>query len=55
MTRYREICTDVAEQISRGDLRPGDELAGVRDLARQWDTTPTTVSRAQRDLAAPDC
>lgn len=52
MTRYREICTDVAEQISRGDLQPGAELAGVRELARQWDTTATTVSRAQRDLAA---
>ncbi len=51
VTRYREICADVADQISRGDLRPGDELAGVRELARQWDTTASTVSRAQRELA----
>jgi molybdate-binding protein len=52
VTRYREICAELAGRISSGALRPGDELAGVRDLARQWDTTPTTVSRAQRDLAA---
>lgn len=52
MTGYRVICTELAGRISSGDLRPGDELPGVRELARRWDTTPTTVSRAQRDLAA---
>lgn len=52
MARYREICASVAELIRAGELAPGAELAGVRDLARQWGTTPTTVSRAQRDLAA---
>ncbi|WP_188188440.1 substrate-binding domain-containing protein [Nonomuraea sp. SYSU D8015] len=51
MTRYREICTDLAHQISAGTLHPGDELPGVRDLAQQWHTTASTVSRAQRRLA----
>lgn len=51
MTRYREICADLAQRISAGTLHPGDELPGVRDLAEQWHTTTSTVSRAQRRLA----
>jgi len=51
VTRYREICADLAHQISAGTLHPGDELPGVRDLAQQWHTTASTVSRAQRQLA----
>jgi molybdate-binding protein len=51
VTRYREICADLARRISSQDLHPGDELPGVRELARQWQTTPSTVSRAQRRLA----
>ncbi|TMR24769.1 GntR family transcriptional regulator [Nonomuraea turkmeniaca] len=51
MTRYREICTDLAHRIGAGALHPGDELPGVRDLAQQWHTTASTVSRAQRRLA----
>ncbi|GAA1608553.1 hypothetical protein GCM10009733_000850 [Nonomuraea maheshkhaliensis] len=51
MTRYREICSDLAHQISAGTLHPGDELPGVRELAQQWRTTASTVSRAQRRLA----
>ncbi|RVX46685.1 molybdate-binding protein [Nonomuraea polychroma] len=51
MTRYREICIDLAHRISAGTLHPGDELPGVRDLAQQWHTTASTVSRAQRRLA----
>lgn len=51
MTRYREICTDLAERIDAGDLAAGAELPAVRELAQQFGTTATTVSRAQRELA----
>lgn len=51
MTRYREICTALARRAGSGDLCPGDELPGVRELAREWGTTASTVSRAQRHLA----
>jgi putative molybdopterin biosynthesis protein len=51
VTRYREICTDFAQRINAGTLHPGDELPGVRELAQQWHTTASTVSRAQRLLA----
>jgi molybdate-binding protein len=51
VTGYRDICAELAGRISAGDLRPGDELPGVRELARQWGTAASTVSRAQRELA----
>ena len=51
MTRYREICLDLAHRIDAGELRPGDELPAVRELARRWRCTASTVSRAQRQLA----
>jgi len=48
---YRDICAELATRISAGELRPGDELPGVRELARQWGTAASTVSHAQRELA----
>jgi len=51
MTRYREIGEGLARQVLAGDLNPGDELPGIRELGRQWSTTASTASRAQRALA----
>ena len=51
MTRYREIGEDLARRVLAGDLVPGDELPGIRELGRQWSTTASTASRAQRALA----
>lgn len=51
MTRYREICTDLAGRIGTGELAPGTELPAVRELAHRFDTTASTVGRAQRELA----
>lgn len=51
MTRYREICADLAGRIRAGELAEGDELPGVRELATRFRTTASTVSRAQRALA----
>lgn len=51
MTRYRAICTDLAGRISAGDLAAGAELPAVRELALRFDTTASTVGRAQRALA----
>jgi molybdate-binding protein len=51
VSRYRDICADLAQRVESGELAPGTELPGVRDLARRWDTTASTVSRAQRELA----
>jgi putative molybdopterin biosynthesis protein len=51
MTRYREIGEELARRVLAGDLVPGDELPGIRELGRQWTTTASTASRAQRALA----
>jgi molybdate-binding protein len=48
---YREICAELATRISAGELGPGAELPGIRELARQWGTAASTVNHAQRELA----
>ncbi|TQM13739.1 substrate-binding domain-containing protein [Pseudonocardia kunmingensis] len=51
MTRYREICADLAGRIGDGDLAEGAELPGVRELAQRFGTTASTIGRAVRTLA----
>ena len=43
---YQEIAESLRRRIAAGELRAGDKLPPVRHLARQWDCTPGTVSRA---------
>jgi molybdate-binding protein len=54
VTRYREICADLAGRIGSGDLAEGAELPGVRELAQRFGTTASTVGRAIRALAEAD-
>ncbi|MHA6619100.1 substrate-binding domain-containing protein [Pseudonocardia sp. DLS-67] len=51
MTRYREICAELAGRIGTGDLDEGAELPGVREMAHRFDTTASTIGRAVRTLA----
>jgi molybdate-binding protein len=51
VTRYREICADLAGRIGDGDLAEGAELPGVRELAQRFGTTASTIGRAVRTLA----
>jgi molybdate-binding protein len=51
VTRYREICADLAGRISAGDLQEGTEHPGVRELALRFGSTSSTVGRAERALA----
>jgi molybdate-binding protein/DNA-binding transcriptional regulator YhcF (GntR family) len=48
---YQEIAESLRRQIAAGELKPGDKLPPVRDMARQWNCTPGTVSRAYTQLA----
>lgn len=48
---YEQIAETLRLQIAQGDLEPGQRLPSVRDMARQWDCTPSTVSRAYAILA----
>jgi len=47
---YQEIAESVRQRIVAGELKPGDRLPPVREMARQWGCTPGTVSRAYAQL-----
>ncbi|GAA5116153.1 substrate-binding domain-containing protein [Pseudonocardia adelaidensis] len=51
MTRYREICAELAGRIGAGELAEGAELPGVREMAQRFGTTASTIGRAVRTLA----
>ena len=47
---YRQIIEQAKFAIARGDLRPGDRLPTVRQLAVDLSINPNTVIRAYREL-----
>jgi len=47
---YRQLVTQVVLAIISGDLRPGDRLPSVRDLARRYALHPNTISAGYRQL-----
>lgn len=49
---YKQIALAIRDQIARGDLRPGDNLPTVRELAHQLTINPNTVVRAYNLLGA---
>ncbi|MEW6569232.1 MAG: substrate-binding domain-containing protein [Chloroflexota bacterium] len=49
---YRKIADSIRRQIERGQLKPGDRLPSVRQMAARWGCTLGTVQRAYRELAA---
>ena len=48
---YQQIAESVRREILYGNLRPGDRLPPVRDMAAHWHCTPGTVQRAYKELA----
>ena len=48
---YQEIAESIRRRIAAGDLKPGDRLPPIREMAQQWTCTPGTVNRAYRELA----
>ena len=51
MARYLQVSSAIAVDIESGTPGPGDELPSVREAARRYDTTATTIGRAYRLLA----
>jgi molybdate-binding protein/DNA-binding transcriptional regulator YhcF (GntR family) len=47
---YQEIAEALRRRIASGELQPGDKLPPVREMARRWNCTPGTVSRAYAQL-----
>lgn len=48
--RYKVIADRVASLIERGTFHPGDRLPSVRELARDWEASITTIQEAYRQL-----
>lgn len=51
MTRYLDICREIAARVVAGELGVGAELPSIRELADQQHTTASTVGRSYRHLA----
>lgn len=49
---YRQIAEQLRRLVSAGQLRPGDGLPSVRDVAAAHAINPMTVSRAYSQLEA---
>lgn len=47
---YEQLVLQVKQQIVQGILQPGDRLPSVRDMARQQQLNPNTVSKAYKQL-----
>ena len=47
---YLQIVNKTCSQIVRGDLKPGDKLPSVRELALQYGVNPNTVQRVYMEL-----
>jgi GntR family transcriptional regulator len=47
---YEQIISQVVFAIAAGDIRTGDELLSVRELAHQLVVNPNTVARAFQEL-----
>ena len=50
MPIYVQIMNRVREAIAAGELKPGDKIASVRDLAADFEVNPTTMQRALTEL-----
>ncbi|MCK5118128.1 MAG: GntR family transcriptional regulator [Candidatus Latescibacteria bacterium] len=48
---YEQLVSSVKELINRAELRPGDALPTVRQLAQDLGVNLNTVARAYRELA----
>lgn len=47
---YTQLADLLKKQMMRGQLRPGDKLPSVRELAIQYTVNPNTVQRTYREL-----
>ncbi|MBN2559715.1 MAG: GntR family transcriptional regulator [Phycisphaerae bacterium] len=48
---YQRVAESIRQEILHGDLKPGDSLPSVREMAERWNCTPGTVQHAYRELA----
>jgi len=51
---YYQIAQKICNQIVRGEIKPGDKLPSVRELAVQYGVNPNTVKRVYMELDQMD-
>ncbi|MEN1969538.1 GntR family transcriptional regulator [Lentibacillus sp. N15] len=51
---YDQIAQKICHQIVRGEIKPGDKLPSVRELAVQYGVNPNTVKRVYMELDQMD-
>lgn len=49
---YIQICDHYRSQILRGALAPGDKVPSLRQVAKDWNVSPVTASKAMTQLQA---
>lgn len=47
---YMQIVDKISHQIVRGDIRPGEKLPSVREMAIQSGVNPNTIQRTYSEL-----
>lgn len=47
---YEQIASSVRQKILNGNLKPGDRIPSVREMALQWNCTIGTIQRAYQEL-----
>jgi len=47
---YLQIMEEIKREIARGNLKRGEKLPSVRDLAKEVEVNPNTVARAYLEL-----
>ena len=50
MPIYVQIMNRVREAIAAGELKPGQRVASVREMAQQFEVNPNTMQRALTEL-----
>ena len=49
---YQKIAENIRQAVLNGEIKPGERLPSVRELAAQWNCTLGTAQHAYRELAA---
>lgn len=47
---YERLISDIEQKIRTGELKPGDRLPSIAELAERYETSKTTVKDAIRIL-----
>lgn len=54
MSIYSQLITQIKQVIQNGEIKPGDQLPSIRQLANDLEINPKTVAKAYRFLER-DC